>query len=54
MLLDGQSIFGAAGASLLKFVGGIKLSLLVLMITLVSWIVIPTAITQILLRRQDI
>jgi hypothetical protein len=54
MLLDGQSIFGAAGASLLKFVGGEKASLLVLMITIASWIAIPTTITHALLRRQDI
>jgi len=54
MLLDGQSIFGAAGASLLKFAGGEKAGLVLLGLTLASWIVIPTAAAHILLRRQDI
>jgi Cu-processing system permease protein len=54
MLLDGQSIFGAAGASLLKFTGGEKAGLVVLGLTLASWIVIPTAAAHLFLRRQDI
>jgi Cu-processing system permease protein len=54
MLLDGQSIFGVAGASLLKFAGGEKTSLLVLALTLATWIVIPAAAAHAFLRRQDI
>jgi Cu-processing system permease protein len=54
MLLNGQSIFGAAGASLMKFAGGERASLLILVISLVFWITIPTVVTQALMRRQDI
>jgi Cu-processing system permease protein len=54
MLLDGKNIFGAAGASLLKFTGGEGTSLLVLAITLAFWIVVPTVAAHTLMRRQDI
>ena len=54
MLLDGQNIFGAAGASLLKFTGGEGTSLAVLALTLAFWIIAPVALAHTLLRRQDI
>ena len=54
MLLNGQNIFGVAGASLLKFAGGVGLSLIVLAGTLLFWIVAPIVATHFLVRRQDI
>ncbi|HSB28509.1 MAG TPA: hypothetical protein VLE19_11670, partial [Pyrinomonadaceae bacterium] len=54
MLLDGQNIFGAAGASLLKFTGGEGTGLTVLVVTLAFWIIAPAGLAQMLMRRQDI
>jgi Cu-processing system permease protein len=54
MLLDGRNIFGAAGASLLKFAGGEATSFVVLAVTLAFWIVVPAGLAHLLLRRQDI
>ena len=54
MLLDGRNIFGAAGASLLKFTGGEGIGLLVLVLTLAFWIIIPAGLAHTFLRRQDI
>ena len=54
MLLDGGNVFGAAGASLLKFAGGEATSLIVLAVTLVFWIVVPAGLAHMFLRRQDI
>lgn len=53
MLLDGRNIFGAAGASLLKFAGGEATSLVVLGVTLALWIVVPAGLAHMFLRRQD-
>ena len=54
MLLNGQQIFGAAGASLLKFTGGEAAGLAMLGLTLAFWIVVPAALAHALMRRQDI
>ena len=54
MLLDGQNIFGQAGASLLKFAGGEQASLALLALTLAFWIIVPAGLAHTLLRRQDI
>ena len=54
MLLDGQAIFGSAGASLLKFTGGEATGLTVLVLTLAFWIIVPTGLAHTLMRRQDI
>lgn len=54
MLLDGQNIFGAAGASLLKFTGGEGTGLTLLVVTLAFWIIAPAGLAQMLMRRQDI
>ena len=54
MLLDGRDIFGAAGASLLKFTGGEGTGLTVLALTLAIWIVAPAGLAHTLMRRQDI
>lgn len=52
--LNGKNIFGAGGASLLRFVGGETMSLLLLFVTLTLWVVVPTLLAQRILRRQDI
>lgn len=54
MLLDGRNIFGAAGASLLKFAGGEQASLTLLAVTLLFWIIVPVGLAHTLFRRQDI
>ena len=54
MLLDGREIFGAAGASLLKFTGGEGTGLTVLILTLAFWIIAPAGLAHTLMRRQDI
>jgi Cu-processing system permease protein len=54
MLLDGRDIFGAAGASLLKFTGGEGTGLAVLALTLALWIIVPAGLALTFLRRQDI
>lgn len=54
MLLDGRDIFGAAGASLLKFTGGEFAGLTVLVLTVTLWIIGPACLAHTLMRRQDI
>jgi Cu-processing system permease protein len=54
MLLNGQNIFGAAGASLLKFTGGEVTSLAILALTLAFWIIVPAGLAHTLMRQQDI
>jgi Cu-processing system permease protein len=54
MTLNGKDIFGAGGAALLRFLGGERLSILLLLIALGLWVVAPLFVAQRLLRRQDI
>ncbi len=54
IMLDNVTIFGAAGAALLRFLGGGVLSVLILLLSLMLWIVLPFLLSQRLLRRQDI
>jgi Cu-processing system permease protein len=54
MTLNGKDIFGAGGASLLKFLGGETLSFALLLVALSLWIVMPLLVAQRLLRHQDI
>ncbi len=54
MTLNGKDIFGAAGAALLRFLGGEGLSIVLLLIALAVWVVAPLFVAQRLLRRQDI
>ncbi len=51
--LDGKEVFGAAGAALLRFLGG-RSSLVVLAACLLLWIVLPFLAARGLLKRQDI
>lgn len=52
--LENASIFGAAGAALLRFLGGTASSILLLTVSLLIWIVVPVKISQRLLSKQDI
>lgn len=52
--LDGVTIFGAAGAVLLRFFGGKTIGVLLLLIGLTVWVVLPLWFSQRLLNRQDI
>ncbi len=54
MTLNGKDTFGAGGAALLKFLGGERLSIVVLLAMLALWIIAPLLCAQRLLRRQDI
>jgi len=54
MTLNGKDIFGAGGASLLRFLGGESASIALLLVALALWIVAPLFIAQRLLKRQDI
>jgi Cu-processing system permease protein len=52
--LENASIFGAAGAALLRFLGGTTSGILLLTFSLLVWIVLPVKISQRLLSMQDI
>jgi Cu-processing system permease protein len=54
MALDGASMFGAAGAALIKFLGGAFRGGLVLLAALLVWILVPLLVADRALRRQDI
>lgn len=54
IVIDGVTIFGAAGAALLRFLGGKMASVLLLVFGLTVWIAVPLFISQRLLNRQDI
>jgi Cu-processing system permease protein len=54
ILLDNVTIFGAAGAALLRFLGGPVASVALLIGGLALWIAVPLLLAQRLLRRQDI
>ncbi|HLG16246.1 MAG TPA: ABC transporter permease subunit [Blastocatellia bacterium] len=52
--LDGKEIFGAAGAALVKFLGGEATGVVALIGALSLWIVAPVLAARRLLERQDI
>jgi Cu-processing system permease protein len=54
MTLNGKDVFGAGGASLLRFFGGEGLSIALLLAALSLWVVTPMFLAQRLLKRQDI
>ncbi len=54
IILDNVTIFGAAGAALLRFLGGPVASLILLVGGLGLWIAAPLRVAQILIQRQDI
>ncbi|MGD9563051.1 MAG: ABC transporter permease [Pyrinomonadaceae bacterium] len=52
--LKGGEVFGAAGAALLKFLGGETQGIFVLVLALLFWILAPLFISLGLLKRQDV
>lgn len=54
ILLNGTTIFGAAGAALVKFLGGQMASSLLLISALGVWVATPLLISDRVLRKQDI
>jgi Cu-processing system permease protein len=52
--LQGEEIFGPAGAALVKFLGGEAFGSAALVLSLLVWIAVPLLISLRLLRRQDI
>ncbi len=54
IVLDNVTMFGAAGAAMLRFLGGSGASITLLIAALTLWTLIPLAISSRLLRRQDI
>jgi Cu-processing system permease protein len=54
IILDNVTIFGAAGAALLRFLGGSGLSVALLVGSLLVWIGVPVALSHRWLNRQDI
>ncbi len=54
IILDNVTIFGAAGAALLRFLGGQSTSLLLLVGGLAVWVWVPLAVSNRLMKHQDI
>jgi Cu-processing system permease protein len=54
IILNSVTIFGAANATLLRFLGGEMISVLLLVVGLMIWVMIPLWVSQRLLNRQDI
>jgi len=54
ILLDNVTIFGAAGAAMLRFLGGTGTALSAVLTVLLIWILLPVTISCAMLRRQDI
>ncbi|MEK7728513.1 MAG: ABC transporter permease subunit [candidate division KSB1 bacterium] len=54
IIVDGVTVFGAAGAALLRFLGGATASVTALVAGIVLWIIAPVYWAQRLLHRQDL
>ena len=54
MTLNGTDIFGPGGAALLRFLGGERLSVALLVAALGFWVIAPLSAAQKLLKHQDI
>jgi len=54
IVLNNITIFGAAGAAMLRFLGGRVLSLFLLVAGLLVWVSVPLVIADRMMRRQDI
>jgi Cu-processing system permease protein len=54
MILDGKEVFGAAGAALVKFTGGVGASFALLIGGLIFWMIVPFLLARHALKRQDI
>ncbi len=54
IVLDNVTMFGAAGAAMLRFLGGTSASVALLIAGLAVWTIIPLGISSRMLARQDI
>lgn len=54
IILDNVTIFGAAGAALLRYLGGSGASIVLLVSALLLWIGLPMVLSRFLLNKQDI
>lgn len=54
IVLDNETIFGATGAALLRFLGGPEVSILVLVVAAILWVCGPLLWAHAVLRSQDI
>lgn len=54
IILDNVTIFGAAGAAMLRFLGGQTASLLLLVAGLLAWATVPLFVSNRMMKRQDI
>ena len=54
IILDNVTIFGAAGAAMLRFLCGKTISLVLLVAGLTAWTLLPLLVSMHMLRRQDI
>ncbi len=54
IVLNGQEIFGPAGAALIRFLGGDAWSIVLLVASLLLWMVIPFLVARRFLQHQDI
>ncbi|MFN0156865.1 MAG: ABC transporter permease [Bacteroidota bacterium] len=54
ILLDNVTIFGAAGAAMMRFLGGTSASISLLILGLLTWMCAPLLISVRLIRRQDL
>ncbi|MBK7256251.1 MAG: ABC transporter permease [Ignavibacteriae bacterium] len=54
IVLDNETIFGATGAALLRFLGGPEVSMLVLVVAAMLWVGLPLLWARVVLRSQDI
>jgi hypothetical protein len=53
-MIGDPSMFGAAGAALLKFLGGAARSQIVLLLSVGVWVIAPMWIARYILRRLDL
>jgi len=54
IILDNVTIFGAAGAAMLRFLGGQTASVVLLVAGLLAWTVVPLLISNKMMKSQDI
>jgi len=54
IFLDDSTLFGSAGAALLRFLGGQSLSLFLLAVGLLAWVSLPLVLSMKLIARHDI
>jgi Cu-processing system permease protein len=53
IILDNVTIFGQAGAAMLRFLGGPSVSIVLLVLAILLWTIVPVAVSAKLMKRQD-